>query len=65
MAKGKSWAGAEDECLCCMWLHASEDLITVVRHFIRLLPGKLTSPEHSMSFMQARWVLINTDAAKF
>ena len=28
MAKGKSWAGAEDECLCHAWLRASEVSIT-------------------------------------
>ena len=28
MVKGKSWAEAEDKCLCHAWLHASEDLIT-------------------------------------
>jgi len=78
MAKGKSWAGAEDECLCHAWLCASEDLITgtgqkkdsfwnaIVRHFIKLLPaGELSAPEHSMPSMQARWALINKDATKF
>ena len=76
--RGKSWAGAEDECLCHAWLHASEDLITgtgqkkdsfwnaIVRHFIKLLPaGELSAPQHIMSSMQARWALISKDATKF
>ena len=74
MPKGKSWAGAEDESLCHAWLCASEDPITgtgqkkdsfwnaIVRQFIKLLPaGELSAPEHSMSSMQARWVLINKE----
>ena len=78
MAKGKSWAGAEDECMCHAWLLASEDAITgtdqkknsfwnaIVRSFIKLLPaGELSTPEYSMLSMQARWALMNKDATKF
>ena len=78
MPKGKSWAGAEDECLCRAWLRASEDPITgtgqkkdsfwnaIVRQFIKLLPaGELSATERSTSSMQARWALINKDATKF
>ena len=74
MPKGKSWAGAEDECLCHAWLRSSEDPITgtgqkkdsfwnaIVRQFIKLLPaGELSATECSTSSMQTRWVLINKE----
>ena len=74
MPKGKSWAGAEEKCLCHAWLRASEDPITgtgqkkdsfwnaIVRQFIKLLPaGELSATEHSTSPMQARWALINKE----